>query len=198
MDIKKLWRLKRVNSDKSWAWRKTFIGKRMQHNFWLYPTIDLLLLENKQIRCIVEIGTGHGCLTTVLGLWGAKLGIPVWSIDHKLMHNKEIFNALHIHFHQVDQYSKEACAYIMEHINDEPVFLVCDGGNKPWEFRTFVPLLPVGSIIGVHDWGCEIDYDHPEFGIRGVVEKYCEPFMEDNWSRLNVQFATFKKVSSGI
>jgi len=37
-----------------------------------------------------------------------------------------------------------------------PILLFCDNGDKPREFREFVPHLRVGDCVGVHDWGSEI------------------------------------------
>ena len=43
--------------------------------------------------------------------------------------------------------------------NDDwhPLLLLCDNGAKPLEMATFVPLLRAGDIVGVHDWGTEVN-----------------------------------------
>ena len=195
MDYKRRQSLKKKNGPNSWAWGKTFIGQKMQHNFHLYYLIDLVMKKNKQIKRIFEIGTGTGALSTVLGLWGVKDGIPVTTVDLYPRHNLFIFDALGIDFHKIDEYSEKMRHIFEESIGNNPCFLICDGDNKPWEFRTFVPLVPEKSVIAVHDWEQEIDYDDPEFGIRKTVDQYCEPILSDAWLALNAQFAIFKKVS---
>jgi hypothetical protein len=40
-----------------------------------------------------------------------------------------------------------------------PVILFCDDGDKPKEFRTFVPYLKPGSLIAVHDFLTEFGPD---------------------------------------
>ena len=73
--------LKHTNSEKSWTWHITFVGQYMQHNYWLYHMLDNIIENNPQIKSIVEIGTGYGALTTVLGLYGIKKNIPVFTVD---------------------------------------------------------------------------------------------------------------------
>jgi len=40
-----------------------------------------------------------------------------------------------------------------------PILLFCDNGDKPREFREFVPHLQAGDYVGIHDWGTEIGHD---------------------------------------
>ena len=84
--------IKSINSSNSWQWGLTFIGQEMQHNYYLYYTIDNIMIDNPNISGIVEIGTGFGALTTFLGLWGINRNIPVLSVDHKTKHNRYIFD----------------------------------------------------------------------------------------------------------
>lgn len=45
---------------------------------------------------------------------------------------------------------------IFEFLGQAPSFLYCDDGNKPREIQVYAPVLPPGSVLGVHDWGTEI------------------------------------------
>lgn len=181
---------KRRNGENSWQWRLTFIGQRMGHNYYLYYVLDQVFARVPGIRSVIEIGTGHGAMTTVLGLWGIKLGIPVWSFDHKVLCDRKIFNALNVQFCKTDEFSRVAISIVDDAARLGPVFLICDGGDKVREFALWVPRLSPGSIIGVHDWGVEIG---PE-DVAGIVSKYdLAAFLPQSWERMNVQFAMWRK-----
>ena len=180
--------LKTENTSESWEWHTTFIDSLMQHNYRLYYIIDSLF-QNNDFHSVVEIGTGCGALTTVLGLWGIKLDIPVISIDIETKHNKKIFDTLHINFLKLDEFSLEAKEKITSSIGDKSTLLICDGGLKKWEFNTFASLTPINSIIGVHDWGVECIYED----IKDTIVEYCRAYQESRWNEMNVQFATFKR-----
>lgn len=180
------------NSDTSWEWHTTFIGTYMAHSYRLHYIIDSLF-QNNHFHSVIEIGTGHGALTLVLGLWGKKLDIPVMSLDiDDTMYDKKMFQLLDIEFIKADEFSQEAMDKVCAHFNAGPVLLVCDGGLKKWEFNTFAPLTPAGSVICTHDWGNELRIAD----IDDTVSKYCEPYQEDRWNEMNVQFATFKRRST--
>jgi cephalosporin hydroxylase len=177
------------NNAESWEWHTTFVGLHMAHNYRLYYIIDSLFRDNT-FHSIVEIGTGHGSLTLVLGLWGLKLGIPVTSLDIDGTHyNKTLFDALKINFINEDEFSESAKEQIVDALGRKPALLICDGGLKRWEFNMFAPLTSEGSIIGVHDWGNECTYED----IEDTVAEYCSIYQEQRWNEMNVQFATFMR-----
>lgn len=179
------------NDDKSWQWRLTFLGQRMGHNYYAYYMIDQIMIQNPQIKGIVEIGTAHGALTTVLGLWGVKLDIPVVSMDlNARLHDKAIFKRLGVEFLACDENGEEATNRILK-MCKYPVFIYCDGGNKPAEFNKWAPVIPPGSVIAAHDWGVEIG---PEDAARCVGKYNLTPFMPDRWDKMNVQMAIWQKL----
>lgn len=178
-----------LTDSESWEWRLSFIGQPMQHNYYLYYIIDKIM-EDHQVSKIVEIGTGYGALTTVLGLWGIAKDIPVLTVDIQNMHNEKIFKALDITYLQVDEFGKEfeqAVSLFTKDFTDKVLF-ICDGGNKIREFNLWAPHLASGSIIAIHDWTVEVRYSD----IENTVKSYCIPYNEPLWNKLNVQFATFK------
>jgi len=182
--------LKKSYNDKdSWEWHLTFIGQMMQHNYYLYYTIDQIMLNNDFFKGIVEIGTGNGALTAVLGLWAIQKDIPILTVDHKKMFNTPIFEALNIKYLQEDEFGdvlRTAVKLFIKAVKG-PVFFICDGGNKIDEFNYWAPLLPSGSIIAAHDWTTEIDMK----SIKDTVDKYCTPYNSEGWNKMNIQFATF-------
>lgn len=179
-------------SENGLPWHTTFIGQFMQHNYWLYNIVDKVMLENPQIKSIVEIGTGCGALTTVFGLWGLKLDIPVLSIDkNSQYYNRKILNHLNVNLLTADENSEEVQTKILSTIDNKPTWLYCDGGCKSVEFRKFAPLLPKDSIISAHDLGAEFSY---EVNVKDMVPDIVIPYREDYWTDLNIQLAIFKKV----
>jgi hypothetical protein len=176
------------HSDRAMPWHTTFIGQTMQHNFWLHAIVDRIMVANKQIESIVEIGTGAGALTTVFGLWGIKRKIPVLSIDRTNRHDDKMFRALGISYLQHDEMSEMAHDAIEVTINAKPTLLFCDGGCKRDEFRHYAPQMPPDSIICAHDLGMEFRHEIDAYDVPGV-EKYHPEW----WTELNVQLAIYKR-----
>lgn len=185
------------NSDISWQWHLNFIGQYMQHCYYLYYIIDDIIQNNPQIKSIVELGTGYGALTIVLGLWGIKLNIPIITVDNKpekIAPIKSILNTLKVNILSIDQFSPEAEKALLEFIGNNSTYFICDGADKDWEFNKFVPLLPDKSVISCHDWLTECKPEE----IKQIAEKYCKPYKPEEWTKLNVQYATFIKKEESL
>lgn len=169
-------------------WHTTFIGQGMQHNFWLYALVDRVMREVPGLRAIVELGTGAGALSTVFGLWGIKLGIPVSTVDQVMRHNPLLLERLGVAFHQRDIFAPEVRELIA---NSGPLWLFCDGGNKRLELQTYAPLIPSGSIISAHDLGVEFRH---ETGAAALCEAgVLEPFHPEWWMEGNAQIALYRR-----
>ncbi len=182
-----------INSDISWQWHLNFIGQYQQHNYYLYYVIDRIMSQNNQITKIIELGTGYGALTIVLGLWGIKRNIPVYTVDirpNKIDPIKSVLDCLKVTILEKDIYSEETTKDLQTIIGNEPVLMVCDGLDKSIELNTWVPLLPNNSIVCGHDYRTECI---PE-KIKDITDKHCIPFEEENWEKLNVQLVVYKKV----
>lgn len=163
-------------------WRARFVTIPQQHTYWLYKVIDDILKENRvHITGAVEIGTGDGALSLVLGIecyrrshWKSLL---TFDIERLPKCPYDLFEKIGICFVQADCFSEEAIEAIKDYVNS-PVFFFCDGGNKVKEFKTFAPMLPPHSIIAVHDWRYELCYDH----IRETVEELkLQPVKKEEW-----------------
>jgi hypothetical protein len=149
------------------------------------------MLDNPQIKSIVEIGTGRGALTTVFGLWGIKLDIPILSIDIVKLYDQNVLNKLNVVLLQQDEFSESTKEYILSFIKNKPTWIYCDGMSKLKEFLTYAPLIPKDSIISAHDLGTEF-CDIEALSILGpnVVDRY-KPEM---WNDLNIRLSIFKKL----
>jgi hypothetical protein len=174
-----------------------FAGQEAQHIGQLYYYFSYLLLDYPHVERIIELGTAMGAMSSYLGLWGARKGIPVHTFDQddfvfKKEHNVDdvcagaIFKKLDIAMHRIDIFSDEGQAKVKNLLKGAPVFLFCDNGNKPKEFNTFVPYLESGSVVSVHDWTGEIG---PDDVSKLVEERRLVPWEEHLW--LSVSTATW-------
>lgn len=172
-------------------WHTTFIGQFMQHNYWLYNVVDIVMRENPQIQSIIEIGTGRGALTSVFGLWGLERNIPVVSIDHQKLYNENLLRKLNVILLQQDEFSDSTKEYILTTVSNKPTWIYCDGGFKTKEFLTYAPLIPSGSIISAHDLGVEFS---DTIALEHLGPNVVKPYRPELWNDLNIQLAIFKKL----
>lgn len=174
-----------------WEYYLSFVGQSAAHNPYIYHVISEVLKE-REVHSIVELGTYHGALTVYLGLWGAKLGIPVYTFDiEPNLHEsvKPVFDKLGIEFFELDDMTDEGLKKIIECVDDKPTYLICDGGNKQGEFLRYFPIVPVGSMLSVHDFLTE--------GDPTVWERLSYPnerVRPDLWMYHDVRFATYLKI----
>lgn len=177
-------------SGRNLPWHTTFIGQRMQHNFWIYAIIDKVMAENPQIKSIVEIGTGSGALSSVFGLWGVKRNIPVLTIDKVMRHTPAILSRLGVEYMQADVFSDQVVQRIEALVGDSPTWIYCDGGSKRREVELFAPLVPADSIISAHDYQVEF---FPDAVASGLIPEVISPYRPEWWMDMNVQLAMYKK-----
>ena len=170
-----------------------FAGQKAQHAFKLYHYIGMTLHHNRQVKSIVELGTARGAMSIYLGLWGARLNIPVHTFDHdkytfSAEHNidgdgQRIFDKLSITKHTMDYFSDAGVALVMSIIGSSPTYLYCDGGNKPMEFFKFVPMIPINSVVSAHDWPGEIVPADIDRAVK-AHNLNLQPWEPDNWQPL--------------
>jgi hypothetical protein len=155
-----------ISIESSISWRMipwpvglSFVGQYAATNFYCFHVISKVLMEYPNLGSIIELGTFAGVMTMYLGLWGAKLGIPVHTFDFEPNLSKDVwpvFEKLGIQTHWIDIYSERGIREVLDAVGKEPTYLVCDGGDKPREIGLFPRMLPTGSVVSVHDWGDEI------------------------------------------
>lgn len=162
----------------------------MQHNYYLYYMIDRLLGEDPQYGSVIEIGTGAGALSIVLGLAAARMDTQMLTVDQVQMFPVKLFNWLCIEFVLGDEWSASVIGRIEDVIAGKPTFFVCDGGDKIREINFWTPRLPTGSMICAHDWSIEIN----EADIQPEVREKLEPILPELWMKMNVLFAAFRIV----
>lgn len=152
------------------------MGVKQQHNYALYSAIDDILID-EPIERFVEVGTGGGALSVVLGLHAVQRGTHLLTFDYQirgmLPKLTDVFTALGVEFVKDNAFFNHH--RILSYIEDKPCFFMCDGDDKPTEFNTFVPLLPSGSIIAAHDY-------RDEFQLKELDTNGLTPLLAERWS----------------
>ena len=114
-----------------------------------YYLWECLLNENPQLRGIVELGTWEGGFSLYLAAQARCRGLSFRTYDIAApSHEIPGFFQLDI-FREAEQIG----SYLRR---EEPVVVLCDGGNKARELRTFSKFLSSESLLVVHDWGTEV------------------------------------------
>lgn len=106
------------------TWYNHFLGVRQQHNYWLYKFIDDVLERDPQIERFVEIGTGGGALSVVLGLHAVQRNTHLLTFDTQIRGDKpkldRVFEKLKIEFVKADAFANHN--RILTFMEDRPTF----------------------------------------------------------------------------
>lgn len=117
------------------------------------------VLSSYPPRSVVELGTWGGGMAIFLAAQGLARGFEVVTIDRDLgqLQRPDVLERLGARAVGLDVFSDEGREAVLEMIRSlpKPLLLFCDNGNKPAEFRSFVPHLSKGDLVAVHDWVTE-------------------------------------------
>ena len=118
-----------------------------------YYLWEYVLNDNPQLRGIVELGTWEGGFANYLAAQAQCRGLSFRTYD--------IASPFAIHGNLVPGFRKadifREAESIGEYLRQEdPVIVLCDGGNKPRELKTFSRFLGPDSRMVTHDWGTEV------------------------------------------
>jgi hypothetical protein len=122
---------------------------------------DLLILEwvfhqNREIKHIVEVGTGHGLSTLYLSQVCRLRGGELHTFDHHPP--RQAYRDLWpdcARFHEADVLTEE-CQELIPFIARPRSLVMLDDGNKPRELELYAKHLPCNSVLAVHDFGSEV------------------------------------------
>lgn len=113
------------------------------------------IIQEAQIRSVVEIGVEHGGLAAFLVAYGQYTGLSYLGIDITL-------NALHpavrertmSALDERDAWSEGTIMDVARWLTSHPApaLIICDGGDKPKELRLYAPLLRPGDVLIGHDY----------------------------------------------
>ncbi|MBU0846561.1 hypothetical protein KKH23_05175, partial [Patescibacteria group bacterium] len=167
-----------------WSTGKVLFG----HKIAQYP-VDLVLWDvflhrRVAIKSIVELGSAAFGLSLFLALQAKQRGMEFRTFDIRAHDNLDSplskLVGLRDNFVCGDIFGnvKYRLISLLVHELPHPVLLYCDDGDKPREFREFVPYLRVGDYVGVHDWGREIQLKDVSIFDDAVVSLYWEEWHE--------------------
>lgn len=132
-----------------------FFGLELQQNIYA-PTLLTGLFEDEVPELILEMGTAFGGLTVGLWIWGFLNGCRVMSwdiVNNKVRKVDKLMTAIGAEFKLKSCLDPAEIGMIRTLISKSgKTFVLCDGGNKAEEVRTFAPMLKVGDIIAAHDY----------------------------------------------
>lgn len=152
----------------------------MSQNLIAPPMWMLAIALHKPSR-VIEIGTCKGGLSSLLSGVTATYGGLFITMD-KLVGTEQGKYPLYGNFKKLSPYDCfEHWTEIGETISRPgQTFVLCDGGDKPREFKTFSGFLKPGDVIAAHDWCDETvpNYSPMFWGISEASQEKLNPVIE--------------------
>jgi hypothetical protein len=137
----------------------TIFGEKCDQPFTAFYVWEKFLFAYKdKIRRFLELGCDNGGMSTYFALWCHNINADYHGYDknrsgsykdtpikklvqlHKKIQTGNIY---------VDK-SVEEVKTVIQRTGMSVVF--CDCIDKPWEFKTYAPMLKTGDVVVVHDW----------------------------------------------
>lgn len=177
-----------------------YMGHGAQQNPHAYEAFYNFLKEVKPKR-ILEIGTGMGGFTMALKLIIDDLELDTdlrsYDINGTFMTNTLLENKIDVRLENIfdgDNVDSEVIEYIQ---SEGTTVVLCDGGNKIFEFGVLSPLIKSGDFIFAHDYSKNEEYfqSHVNFKLwnwleiqdsdieDSVVKHNLEPFMAEEFQK---------------
>jgi len=137
-------------------WNTWFLGVQTVQYWSDLLLWDRFLAAHPGIRTIIELGSGRGGMSLYLRLQTLQRDQVFLTCDRIPM---EAANTPGGRLLQLSACQRRGDIFAdpLSVISpyDHPLLLFCDAGDKPREFRTFVPILQPGDWVAVHDAGTE-------------------------------------------
>lgn len=144
-------------------WDTHFLGVQCVQQWADFLLWEKALNNHRELKCMVELGTGRGGFSLYLLLQCVQRGMwfESWDTAPVPAVHTTVGGALgmekHVRTGDIFGAGREAMAATLGNSTNHPLLLFCDNGNKPREFAEFVPLLRPGDLVAVHDWGTEMN-----------------------------------------
>ena len=134
--------------------------------FWADFVLWESLLNERDYDSIIELGTFQGGFSLYLASQAEHRGMSFRTYDvHQP--DKKIPGFVQI---DIFAHAQEIGEHMRKH---DPVIVLCDGGNKPRELKTFSRYVTPQSTLVVHDWGTEMLRSDVPDNVEMVHEDYC-------------------------
>ena len=135
-------------------------------------------LDGHRLGSILELGTWRGGMALFLAHQGRARDLAVVSVDlhHGGVDRPDLIASAGCRLVAMDLLgpgAPERMAALLAELPG-PVVLFCDNGNKPAEWRSFVPLLASGDFAAVHDWGTEFTESDLNPTLPMLMQSPCE------------------------
>lgn len=150
------------------------------------------LLDEEKFENIVEIGTGTGCLTRFIREHSNPIKMSTYNLPPIFL--KNVLTGLGVKVVERDTFGEKGTSNYMKDIDQEikddiigpyKTLVLCDGGNKLFEFKKAAPLLKPGDFIMAHDFCRSLElfteeYKRTVWGWCELTEKDIEPTCIEN------------------
>lgn len=137
--------------------RTSFGGYSASQTWADFLLWERLLNAHPDARAIAEIGTLKGGFSRYLNAQAQVRGMDFETFDiNEAPPGTPGFTRCDVFDESEFGGLREVAAFIDGY---PKMILLCDGGDKPREVRTFAPFLDAGSLVVVHDWLVEIGPD---------------------------------------
>lgn len=126
--------------------------------------IDYALEKFSNVKNIIEFGTYFGTTSLYLGMIAKIRNGFFYTVDVEDRRFEDIKNSWlnNMEFIQLDLLEECHSDHLSCILNKDNSMLIIDNGNKVYEFNKYVPLVPKGTLILVHDWNREIFFEDIE------------------------------------
>ena len=141
--------------------RCEWYGFEAQHRWEDCPVIACEVLEVVRPKFALELGTAGGGFAAFLAGTLAAWGGSVVTVDIAV--NDDLIARLEGSFANLSVWRGDCLSSVPPILDRlirgaeyQPCLVYCDDGNKPLEIELYAPLIPVGSLIGCHDYEDEV------------------------------------------
>lgn len=158
------------------------------------------MFERHDFDTVIEIGTAHGGLTTILDelnkikheRTGKKFYLRSFDIFTKDYFSEIVstgfnFSIENLNFftYSYQELNKENLSYLQKIMSEGKTLVLCDGGSKKNEFKLLAPLLKSGDIIMAHDYidtleNFESKYKNKIWNWREIGIEDVQPVCKEN------------------
>lgn len=154
----------------------TFLGGRCDQPWTAFYVWELFFMEyGQRLKRFIEFGCDMGHTSTYFALWCLNLGAEYTGYDKRDRRQYKStpvqrLVGLHTRMRIGNGYMRaDEIRGLVRSKGMTCLFTDCI--DKPWEFKTFAPMLKPGDVLAVHDWDRAV-YDEWVAGTMQALEPY--------------------------